>query len=204
MEKPRILVLIYSTYGHIYKMSQSVIDGIIAGGGEAVLMQVQELIPEQFLDDYAKQLKLQMKDIPFADPRKDLAGYDGYIIGTPTRFGNMASQMKNFWDQTAGDWMKGTLIGKPAAFFTSTATQHGGQETTLITSMIPLLHHGCVIVGLPYSNQEQMTISEMSGGSPYGASTIAGGDGSRQPSENELVLAKALGKHLAEIAGKLK
>jgi NAD(P)H dehydrogenase (quinone) len=204
MSKPRILVLFYSMYGHIYEMAKSVESGIKEAGGEVVIKKVQDLVPEEFLDDYAKQFKDSIKNIPTADPRKDLQEIDGLIIGTPTRFGNMTSQMKNFWDQTGGDWGNGTLIGKPASVFTSTATQHGGQETTIITSMIPLLHHGCVIVGLPYSNQEQMRIDEITGGSPYGASTITGGKGERMPSENEKKLAFALGKHLTEIAIKLK
>ena len=171
---------------------------------ESILKKVQDLVPEEFLDDFAKQFKASIKNIPVADPRKDLHLIDGIIIGTPTRFGNMTSQMKNFWDQTGGDWFGGTLIGKPASVFTSTATQHGGQETTIITSMIPLLHHGCVIVGLPYSNQEQMRIDEITGGSPYGASTVTGGKGERMPSDNEKKLAVAFGKHLTEIAIKLK
>jgi len=204
MSKPKILILFYSMYGHIYQLAKQIEEGVIQAGGDPVIKKVAELVPEQYLDEYAKGFRDSIKDIPEADPRKDLTGYDGIIIGTPTRYGNMTAQMKNFWDQTGGDWVKGTLIGKPAAFFTSSATQHGGQETTIISSMIPLLHHGCVIVGLPYSNQEQMCIDEITGGSPYGASTIAGGKGERQPSENEKILAKALGKHLTEIAIKLK
>jgi len=145
-----------------------------------------------------------MKDIPIADPHVDLKGIDGLIVGTPTRFGNMCSQMRNFWDQTAGDWMKGSLIGKPAAVFTSTATQHGGQETTIISTMLTLLHHGCILVGLPYSFKEQMTLQEITGGSPYGASTIAGPMGERMPSANELKMAKDLGKHLTSVAKRLK
>ena len=144
-----------------------------------------------------------MKDIPVADPGTDLQGIDGVIVGTPTRFGNMCSQMGNFWDQTGGDWMKGTLIGKPAAVFTSSATQHGGQETTIVATMMTLLHHGCVLVGLPYSFKEQMTLEEISGGSPYGASTIAGTMGERTPTANELELARGLGKHLTTIARRL-
>ena len=204
MSKPRILILFYSTYGHTYQLAKSVEEGVIAAGGEPVIKKVEELVPDQYLDDYAKKFRDTIKQIPVADPRKDLQGIDGIIIGTPTRYGNMTAQMKNFLDQTGGDWLKGTLIGKPASVFTSTATQHGGQETTIVTTMIPLLHHGCVIVGLPYSNQEQMGFAEVSGGSPYGASTIAGGQGERQPSANEKILAKALGKHLTEVAIKLK
>lgn len=160
-------------------------------------------MPEEFWEYNVKKAKELMKDIPVANPREDLQGIDGIILGIPTRFGNMCAQMRNFWDQTGGDWMKGTLIGKPASIFTSTATQHGGQETTIITSLITLLHHGCVFVGLPYSFNEQMTLEEITGGSPYGASTIAGTKGERMPSANELIMAKDLGKHLTTIAKKL-
>lgn len=204
MKNPKILVVFYSMYGHTFSMAKAVAEGVEEAGGEAVLKQVAELLPEDKWDDNVKKAKELIKDIPVADPRKDLKDIDGVIMGTPTRFGNMSSQMRNFWDQTGGDWMQGTLIGKPAAVFTSTATQHGGQETTIISSMITLFHHGCVLVGLPYSSKEQMTTDEISGGSPYGASTIAGGGGERMPSANELKMAKDLGKHLTEIAKKLK
>lgn len=203
MRKPRILVVYYSMYSHILTMAKELSTAIEAAGGEVILKRVTELVPDQFLDEFAKKVQEMQKDIPIADPRSDLQNIDGIIIGTPTRFGNMAAQMKNFLDQTGGDWFKGTLIGKPAGVFTSTATQHGGQESTILSSMIPLLHHGCVLVGLPYSSQEQMTISEMSGGSPYGATTITGGQGERQPSENEIKLIKDYGKHFAGIAAKL-
>jgi len=172
--KPKILVLFYSMYSHIFKMTNSVTEGVREAGGEPILKQVAELIPEKFWNEDIRKAKKLMKNVPTADPSKDLKGIDGVIVGTPTRFGNMCSQMRNFWDQTRGDWMQGALIGKPAAVFTSTATQHGGQETTIISTMITLLHHGCVLVGLPYSFKEQMTIEEITGGSPYGASTIAG------------------------------
>lgn len=204
MDKSKILILFHSTYGHIYKLAQSFAEGVKEAGAEPVIMKVEDLVPDKYLDDYAKQFKQSIKDIPTADPRKDLKGYDGYIIGTPTRFGNMAAQMKNFWDQTGGDWVKGSLTGKPATVFVSTATQHGGQESTILSSMIPLLHHGCIYVGLPVKFQNEVGIDEVSGGSNYGVSTIAGNDGSRQPSEVELLMAKNLGKHLAEIAIKLK
>lgn len=204
MSKPRILVVFYSMYGHIYEMTKQVAAGITEAGGEAVVKRTADLIPDKYLDEYAMKFKDSIREIPEADPRADLSGIDGIIIGTPTRFGNMTAQMKNFLDQTGGDWLKGTLIGKPAAVFTSTATQHGGQETTLITSMIPLLHHGCVIVGLPYSNQEQMSIESITGGSPYGASTIAGGRGERLPTDDEKKMARALGAHVTRIAAKLK
>ncbi len=190
-------------YGHTFTMANAVVEGVREAGGEPVLKQVVELVPEELWDEYTKKAKKLMKDVPVADPRKDLKGIDGVIIGTPTRFGNMCSQMRNFWDQTGSDWMDGTLIGKPAAAFTSTGTQHGGQETTIISTHLTLLHHGCVIVGLPYSFKEQMTIEEITGGSPYGASTIVGPMGQRMPSANELRMAKDLGKHLTTIAKKL-
>ena len=201
--KLKILVLFYSMYGHIFRMANEVAEGVREAGGEPVLKQVAELVPEEFWNDYMKETKELMKNIPIADPRKDLKGIDGVIIGTPTRFGNMCSQMRNFWDQTGGDW--GTLIGKPAAVFTSSNTQHGGQETTIISTHFTLLHHGCVIVGLPYSFTEQMTMDEITGGSPYGASTVAGNGPpyKRMPSINELKMAKGFGKHLTTIAKKL-
>ena len=201
--KPKILVLFYSMYGHIFKMANAVVEGVREAGGETILKQVAELIPEEFWNEDVKKVKESMKNISVADPRKDLKGIDGVIVGTPTRFGNMCSQMRNFWDQTGGDWMNGTLFGKPAAVFTSTGTQHGGQETTIISTHLTLLHHGCVLVGLPYSFKEQMTIEEVTGGSPYGASTIAGPMGERMPSANELKMARDLGKHLTTIAKKL-
>ncbi len=190
-------------YGHTFRMANAVVEGVREAGGEPVLKQVVELVPEELWDEYTKKAKELMKDVPVADPRKDLKGIDGVIVGTPTRFGNMCSQMRNFWDQTGSDWMDGTLIGKPAAAFTSTGTQHGGQETTIISTHLTLLHHGCVVVGLPYSFKEQMTIEEITGGSPYGASTIVGPMGQRMPSANELKMAKDLGKHLTTIAKKL-
>ena len=201
--KPKILILFYSMYGHIFKMTNAVAEGVREEGGEVILKQVAELVPEQYWDENVKKAKELMKDIPVADPRKDLEGIDGLIVGTPTRFGNMTSQMRNFWDQTGGDWMQGTLIGKPAAIVTGTGTQHGGQETTIISTMLTLLHHGCVVVGFPYSFKEQMTLEEITGGSPYGVSTIAGTQGERMPSTNELKMAKDLGKYFARIAKKL-
>jgi len=191
-------------YGHTFRMANAVVEGVRETGGEAILKQVAELIPEERWNENIRKAKELMKDIPVADPQTDLKGIDGLIVGTPTRFGNMCSQMRNFWDQTSGDWMKGSIIGKPAAVFTSTATQHGGQETTIISTMITLLHHGCILVGLPYSFTEQMTLKEITGGSPYGASTIAGTMGERMPSANELKMAKDLGRHLTSIAKKLK
>lgn len=201
--KPRILIIFYSMYGHIFQMANAVSKGIEEGGGQVILKQVAEIMSEEYWDDNMRKARETMKDIPVADPRRDLKGIDGLIIGTPTRFGNMTSQMRNFWDQTGEDWMKGTIIGKPAAVFTSSATQHGGQETTIVSTMLTLLHHGCVLVGFPYSFKEQMTLEEITGGSPYGVSTIAGPQGERMPSVNELKMAKDLGKYLSMIAKKL-
>jgi NAD(P)H dehydrogenase (quinone) len=163
------------------------------------IKRVPELVP----DEVAKQsgFKLDQK-APIAKP-DELADYDAVIFGVPTRFGNMAAQMKNFLDQTGGLWMKGALVGKVGSVFASTATQHGGQETTITSFHTTLLHQGMVIVGLPYTCQDQMTLDEIAGGSPYGATTIAAGDGSRQPSEKELSMARFQGRHVAEIAAKL-
>jgi len=201
--KPKVLVLFYSMYGHIFRMAGAVAEGIREAGGEPILKQVVEFIPKDRWNEDMRKAKEAMKDVPVADPRKDLKGVDGVVVGTPTRFGNMCAQMRNFWDQTSDDWMKGSLVGKPAAVFPGTATQHGGQETTIIATMITLLHHGCVLVGLPYSFTEQMTLEEISGGSPYGASTIAGPAGERMPSAKELKMARDLGRHLTGIAKKL-
>jgi len=200
---PKILILFYSMYGHIFQMADAVADGVREVEGEVILKQVAELLPEESWDENVKKAREMMKDIPVADPRKDLKGIDGIIVGTPTRFGNMTSQMRNFWDQTGGDWAKGTLIGKPAGVFTSTATQHGGQETTIVSTMLTLMHHGCILVGFPYSFKEQMTLQEITGGSPYGVSTIAGGRGERKLSGNELKMARDFGKHLTAFAKKL-
>jgi len=204
-DKPRILVLFYSMYGHTFRMAQAVVEGVREAGGEPILKRVAELVPEDFWDKDIKEAKELMKDVPIADPRKDLEEIDGIIVGTPTRFGNMCAQMRNFWDQTGGVWMKGSLIGKPASVFTSSNNQHGGQETTIISTHFTLLHHGFVLVGLPYSFTEQMTMEEITGGSPYGASTVAGSGPpyERMPTANELKLAKGLGKHLTTIAKKL-
>ncbi|MFB0523395.1 MAG: NAD(P)H:quinone oxidoreductase, partial [Candidatus Bathyarchaeia archaeon] len=157
VSKPKILVVFYSMYGHIFRMANAVVEGVREAGGEPILKQVSELVPEELWNEGVRKVKESMKETPVADPRRDLQGIDGIVVGTPTRYGNMSAQMRNFWDQTGGDWMKGTLVGKPAAVFTSSATQHGGQETTIISTMITLLHHGCVLVGLPYSFKEQMT-----------------------------------------------
>ncbi len=200
----KILLPFYSMYGHTFALIEAAAQGVAAAGGEPLIKIVEELVPENFWNEKMKTFKSKISAISVADPREDLKNIDGLILGTPTRFGNMCAQMRNFWDQTGSDWLKGTLIGKPAAFITSTATQHGGQETTIITTMITLLHHGCLIVGLPYSIKEQMKVDEIIGCSPYGVSTIAGTDGERMPLEDELNMARALGKRVAEIAKKLR
>lgn len=200
----RIQVVFYSMYGHIYKMAEAVAAGAReAGDTEVTLWQVPELVPDDVLEKSgAKAAKAAFTHVPIAKPEQ-LADADAIIFGTGTRFGNMTAQMRNFLDQTGGLWMKGSLIGKVGSVFTSTATQHGGQESTLLSFHTTLLHQGMVIVGVPYSEARQMTLTEISGGSPYGATTITGGDGSRQPSENELAIARFQGKHVAGIAGKL-
>jgi NAD(P)H dehydrogenase (quinone) len=195
----KILVLYYSSYGHIETMADAVAQGARAGGADAVVKRVPELVPEAVAR--ASNYKLDQA-APIATPA-ELAEYDAIIVGTGTRYGRMTSQMANFWDMTGGLWAQGKLIGKVGAAFTSTATQHGGQETTLMGIHTMLLHQGMVIVGLPYSFQGQMRLDEVVGGAPYGATTIAGGDGSRQVSATELEGARFLGRHVAEIAGKL-
>ena len=197
---PKILVLYYSAYGHVETMAEAVAEGARQVAGAAVtIKRVPEIVPE----DVARKSghKLDQK-APIADPN-ELADYDAIIFGVPTRFGNMAAQMRNFMDQTGGLWMKGALVGKVGSVFTSTATQHGGQETTITSAHHTLLHQGMIIVGLPYSCPNLMIMTEITGGSPYGAGTLAGTDGSRKPSENELVMARFQGKHVAEITAKL-
>jgi NAD(P)H dehydrogenase (quinone) len=197
---PKILVLYYSSYGHIEQMANAVAEGARSvSRTEAVVKRVPELVPE----DVARNAHMKMDQAaPIATPG-ELADYDAIIVGTPTRYGRMTSQMANFWDQTGGLWIKGALVGKVGSAFTSTATQHGGQETTLFSVITNLMHQGMVIVGLPYSFQGQMRLDEITGGSPYGATTIAAGDGSRQPSASELEGARFQGRHVAEITAKL-
>ena len=198
---PKILVLYYSAYGHVETMAEAVAEGARQVSGAAVtIKRVPELVP----DEVARKSghKLDQK-APIADPN-ELADYDAVIFGVPTRFGNMAAQMRNFLDQTGGLWMKGALVGKVGSVFTSTATQHGGQETTIISTHVTLMHLGMIIVGVPYSCQELMNMKEITGGTPYGATTLSNTDGSRMPSENELKIARFQGKHVAGIAAKLK
>jgi NAD(P)H dehydrogenase (quinone) len=200
----KVKVIFYSMYGHIYRMAEAVAEG--AGeveGADVELLQVPELIPVEILErSGAKKAHEAFAHIPLARPA-DLVNADAIIFGTPTRFGNMCAQMCNFLDQTGGLWAQNALVGKVGSAFTSSATQHGGQETTLISFYITLLHHGMVIVGLPYSEAIQTTMSEITGGSPYGSSTICGATGGRMPSENELAMARFQGRHVATIAKKL-
>jgi NAD(P)H dehydrogenase (quinone) len=195
----KVLVLYYSSYGHIETMAESVAAGAREGGADVVFKRVPELVPE----DVARKSHFKLDQAAPIATVDELPEYDAIIIGVPTRFGNMPAQMKSFLDQTGGLWAGGKLIGKVGSVFTSTATQHGGQESTILSTHIVLLHHGMVVVGLPYSFQGQMGVGEITGGSPYGASTIAAGDGSRQPSANELAGAHFQGRHVAEIAARL-
>lgn len=202
--KLNIQVVFYSMYGHVYQLAEAIAAGARkVEGAEAALYQVAELVPDQALEKSgAKPQRDQFAHLPIAEPGQ-LADADAIIFGTPTRFGNMSAQMRNFLDQTGGLWMSGALIGKVGSVFVSTATQHGGQETTITSFHSTLLHHGMVIVGVPYSEQRLMNMEEISGGTPYGASTLAGPDGSRRPSENELAIARFQGEHVAKIARKL-
>jgi NAD(P)H dehydrogenase (quinone) len=195
----KVLVLYYSSWGHMEQMARAAAEGAAAAGATVTVKRVPELVPTEV----AKQFHYKLdQDAPIADPN-ELADYDAVIFGAPTRFGMMAAQMKNFLDQTGGLWMKGALVGKVGSVMSSSATQHGGQESTILNFHTVLLHQGMVIVGLPYAFQGQMGHSEVMGNSPYGASTIAGGDGSRQPSAVELEGARYQGNHVAKIAAKL-
>ncbi len=195
----KVLVLYYSSYGHIETMAHAVAEGAKSAGADAVVKRVPETVPEAV----AKASHFKLDQAAPVATVEELADYDAIIFGTPTRYGNMASQMKSFIDQTGSLWMQGKLIGKVGSVFASTATQHGGQETTITSFHTVLLHHGMVIVGLPYAFQGMMRMDEVTGGSPYGATTLAAGDGSRQPSQSELDGARFQGKHVAEIAAKL-
>ena len=200
----KIKIVFYSMYGHTYRMAEAVAEGAREiEGAEVELLQVPELVPDDVLEKSgAKKSREAFSHIATAKP-EDLADADAIIFGTPTRFGNMCAQMRNFLDQTGGLWAQGALVGKAGSVFSSTGTQHGGQETTITSFHSTLLHQGMVIVGLPYSESRQMTLKEISGGSPYGATTIAGTDGSRMPSENELAMALFQGRHVADITRRL-
>ena len=195
----KVLVLYYSSYGHIEKMAEAVAEGARQAGAQVDIKRVPELAPE----DVARSSGFKLDQPAPIAKVDDLAEYDAVIIGAPTRYGRMPGQMANFLDQTGGLWSKGVLNGKVGGAFTSTATQHGGQETTLFSIITNLLHLGFIVVGMNYGYAGQMRLDEITGGSPYGASTIAGGDGSRQPSQNELDGARYQGRQIAEVAAKL-
>jgi len=199
-----VLIVYYSMYGHIYRMAEAEKEGAGSlSGADVRICRVPETLPEEVLEKMgALETQKSLVHVPVCKVG-DLAAADAIIFGTPTRFGNMCGQMRQFLDATGGLWAKGALVGKVGSVFTSSATQHGGQESTILSFHVTLLHHGMVIVGLPYTFTGQMGIDEITGGSPYGASTIAGGDGKRMPSENELAAARFQGKHVAEIAAKL-
>ena len=201
----KVLTVYYSTYGHVHKMAEAIAEGVKeVSGAEAVMRRVPETLPGEVLEKMgAVDAQKSMTNVPICTV-DELASADAIIFGTPTRFGNMCGQMRQFLDATGQLWAKGALVGKVGSVFTSSATQHGGQESTILSFHITLLHHGFVVVGLPYAFQGQMRIDEITGGSPYGASTIAGGSGERMPSENELDAARFQGKHVAQIASKLK
>jgi NAD(P)H:quinone oxidoreductase type IV len=200
----KIQIIFYSMYGHVYQMAEAVAAGAHeAGAGEVSLWQVPELVPDEILEKSgAGVARAAFAHVPLAKPAQ-LAEADAIIFGTPTRFGNMAAQMRNFLDQTGGLWANGALVGKVGSVFTSTASQHGGQETTLVSFHTTLLHHGMIVVGLPYTEQRLLNMAEITGGTPYGATTLAGIDGSRQPSENELAIARFQGRHVTQIANGL-
>ncbi len=201
----KILIPFYSTYGHIYHMAEAIAEGVRqVNGAEALLRRVPETLPREVLESMgAVEAQKAFAQVPVCTVN-ELAEADGIIFGTPTRFGNMCAQMRSFLDATGQLWMQGSLVGKPGGVFTCSATQHGGQESTILSFHITLLHQGMVVVGLPYAYQGQMGVDEIVGGSPYGASTIAGGQGERMPSQRELDGARFQGRHTAEIAAKLR
>ena len=201
----KVLIVYYSTYGHVHKMAEAVAEGVREiEGAEAILRRVPETLPEEVLEKMgAVDAQQSMSKVPVCKV-EELASADAVIFGTPTRFGNMCGQMRQFLDATGQLWATGALVGKVGSVFTSSATQHGGQESTILSFHITLLHHGFIVVGLPYTFQGQMRMDEITGGSPYGASTIAGGSGERMPSENELDAARFQGRHVAGIALKLR
>jgi NAD(P)H dehydrogenase (quinone) len=195
----KVLVLYYSSYGHVEKLAYAVADGAKSAGAQVDVKRVPELVPEEV----AKKSGFKLDQPAPVASVDELASYDAIIFGSGTRYGTVTSQLRNFIDQTGGLWMKGALVGKVGSVFTSSATQHGGQETTIMGFIPTLLHHGMVVVGLPYAFQGQMGVEEVKGCSPYGASTITDGNGSRQPSEVELAGARFQGKHVAEISSAL-
>jgi NAD(P)H dehydrogenase (quinone) len=200
----KLLVLFYSTYGHVYRLAQAIADGAREVADVHVMVKrVPETLPPSVIEAMgATEAQKAFADVPVATI-DDLADAAAIIFGTPTRFGNMAGQMRQFLDATGGLWAQGKLVGKVGSVFASSATQHGGQESTILSFHTTLLHHGMVIVGLPYAFQGQTRIDEITGGSPYGASTIAGGKGERMASDNEIAAARFQGRHVAQIAKKL-
>lgn len=199
----KLLVLFYSMYGHMYQMAEAAAEGARSAGADVTILQVPETLPAEVLDKMgATEAKKAFAHIPVAQV-SDLPNYDAIIFGVPTRFGNMCGQMRSFFDATGQLWMQGALIGKVGSVIASSATQHGGQESTILSTHITLMHHGFVLVGLPYSFAGQMGVDEVKGGSPYGATTITGGMGERLPSAIELEAAKFQGAHVAKIAAKL-
>ncbi len=196
----KILVLYYSSYGHIHRLAGAIAEGATSEGADVALKRVPELVPEDIARKSGYRLDL---GTPIAQI-EELPGYDGIIFGTPSRFGNMAAQMKQFLDRMGGLWAQDKLVGKVGSVFTSAATQHGGHESTILSSHIPLLHFGMVLVGLPYSFKPQTAIDGIIGGSPYGASTVAGGDGALQPTETDLAAARYQGAYVAKIAGAIR
>jgi NAD(P)H dehydrogenase (quinone) len=200
----KVQIIFYSMYGHIYRMAEAVAEGARqVAGAEVELSQVPELVPQAVLDKSgASAARQRFAHVPPARVEQ-LPEADAIIFGTPTRFGNMCAQMRNFLDQTGGLWVKGSLVGKVASVFASTGTQHGGQETTITSFHTTLLHQGMIVVGVPYTCHGLVNMAEITGGTPYGATTLAGSDGSREPSENELSIARFQGKHVAEIASRL-
>jgi len=196
----KVLVIYYSMYGHTETMAKALAKGAASVEGvDVTIKRVPDLMPE----DVAQKAGAKLDQAAPIATVEELAKYDAIIFGTPTRFGNMCAQMRNFLDRTGGLWASGQLVGKLGSVFTSTGTQHGGQETTITSFHTTLFHHGMIIVGVPYSCPQLTNMNEITGGTPYGASTLAGADGSRQPSENELAIARFQGKHVAEIAKKL-
>ncbi|SRR5579883_60363 len=203
--KTKIFVVFYSMYGHIFKMAEEMVKGANeVNNVDVELFRVKELVPDEVLEkNGAKKIQQMFEHVPIISPQQ-LTEADGIIFGTPTRFGNMCAQMRNFLDQTGGLWVKNALVNKVGSVFTSTGTQHGGQETTITSFHTTLFHLGMIVVGVPYSEKRQTIMTEITGGSPYGASTLAGNDGKREPSENELAIARFQGKHVAEITQALK
>ena len=202
--KTKIQVVFYSMYGHVHKLATEIAAGASdIENTEVSLLQVPELIPDDvLLLSGARETRKEFEKVPFAEPDK-LAEADAIIFGTPTRFGNMCAQMRNFLDQTGALWVNGALVGKVGSVFTSCASQHGGHETTITSFHTTLIHHGMVVVGVPYTEQKLLDMAAINGGSPYGASTIADADGSRQPSQIELDIARFQGRHVADIASRL-